>query len=89
MDTDTKKAVRNQTIPLRVSVAEKVAYERAAESVGNTVSGWIRHTCSKAAGKTSSSIGGTSSPKVGRGRGWSIDPDTGEVGPSPKPAKSD
>ena len=26
---------------------------------------------------------------IGRGRGWSIDPDTGEVGPSPKPAKSD
>ena len=51
MDTYTKKAVRNQTIPLRVSVAEKAAYERAAESVGNTVSGWIRHTCSKAAGK--------------------------------------
>ena len=75
---------------LQVMVDDRLLllFKRAAEAdMMPSVASWVRKVLIKAAGKTASYIGGTSSPKVGRGRGWSIDPDTGEVGPSPKPAK--
>ena len=55
MATGKKTTVRDQTIPLRVTTAEKQAYEQAAEKVGNTVSGWIRYTCTIAVGKAKKS----------------------------------